>query len=83
MPALPILVNCLGFPGGSDSKKFYPQCRTCSAGSIPGLGQSPGEGNGNLLQHSYLENFMHRGAWWATIHGVTNSWTQVSDSHFL
>ena len=42
-------------------------------GSIPGSGRSPGEGNGN--QYSYLENFMSRGAWWATIHGVAKSQT--------
>ena len=41
-----------------------------AAGSIPGLGRSPGEGNGNLLQCSCLENPMDRGAWWATVHGV-------------
>ena len=39
-------------------------------GSIPGLGRSPGEGNGNPLQYSCLENPMDRGAWWATVHGV-------------
>ena len=39
-------------------------------GSIPGLGRSPGEENGNPLQYSCLENPMHRGAWWATVHGV-------------
>ena len=39
-------------------------------GSIPGLGGSPGGGNGNPLQYSCLENFMGRGAWWATVHGV-------------
>ena len=39
------------------------------AGSIPGLGRSPGEGNGNLLQFSCLENSMDRGAWWATVCG--------------
>ena len=44
-------------------------------GSIPGLGGSPGGGNGNPLQHSCLENPMDRGAWRATIHGVTKSWT--------
>ena len=44
-------------------------------GSIPGLGRSPGEGNGNPLQYSCLENPMDRGAWWATVHGVTKSWT--------
>ena len=41
------------------------------AGSVPGLGRSPGGGNGNLLQYFYLENSMDRGAWQATIHGVT------------
>ena len=42
-------------------------------GLIPGLGRFPGEGNGNLLQYSCLENSMDRGAWWATVHGVTKS----------
>ena len=45
------------------------------AGSVPGSGRSPGEGNGNLLQYSCLENPMDRGAWWATVHGVANSQT--------
>ena len=40
---------------------------------IPGSGRSPGEGNGNPLQYSYLENSVNRGAWWATVHGVTES----------
>ena len=44
-------------------------------GSTPGSGRSPGEGNGNPLQYSCLENHMDRGAWWATVHGVTKSWT--------
>ena len=44
-------------------------------GSIPGLGRSPGEGNGNLLQYACLENSMDGGAWWATVHGVTKSRT--------
>ena len=48
-------------------------------GSIPGLGRSPGEGNGSLLQYSYLENPMDRGSWWATVHGVTKSRTRFSD----
>ena len=43
------------------------------AGSIPGLGRSPGEGNGNPLQYSCLGNPIDRGAWWATVHGVTKS----------
>ena len=44
-------------------------------GSIPGLGRSSGEGNGNSHQYSCLKNPMERGAWWATVHGVTQSWT--------
>ena len=43
------------------------------AGSIPGSGRSPGEGNGNLLQYSCLKNPMDRGAWWATVHGAAKS----------
>ena len=42
---------------------------------IPGLGRSPGEGNGNPVQDSCLENPMDRGAWWATVHGLTKSQT--------
>jgi len=49
-------------------------------GLIPGLGKSPGEGNGNPLQYSRLENSMDRGAWWAAVScGVTKSRTQLSD----
>ena len=48
-------------------------------GLIPGLGRSPGGGNGNPLQFSYLENSMLREAWQATVHGVTKSRTQLSD----
>ena len=44
-------------------------------GSIPELGRSPGGGHGNSLQYSCLENPMDREAWWATVHGVANSWT--------
>ena len=47
-------------------------------GLIPGSGRSPGEGNSNPLQYSCLENPMDRGAWRATVHGVTQSWTQLS-----
>ena len=47
--------------------------------SIPGLGRSPKEENGNPLQYSCLENPMDRGAWWATAHGVAKSQTQLSD----
>ena len=51
-------------------------------GPIPGSGRSPGEGNGNPLQHSYLENSMDRGAWRATVYGVTKSWTQLNNFTF-
>ena len=44
------------------------------AGSIPGLGRSPGEGSGNLFRYSCLGNPMNRGAWWATVHGVATEW---------
>ena len=60
-----------GFPGGSDGKGSAYNAG--DPGSIPGLGRSPGEGNGNPLQYSCLENPMDRGAWWATVHGVPES----------
>ena len=61
-----------GFPGGASGKEFTCQCRDIrDVVSIPGSGISPGVGNGNPLQYSYLENSMDRGAWQATIHGVT------------
>ena len=66
-----------GFPDSSDSKESA--CNVGEPGSIPGSGRSPGEGNGNLLQYSCLKNSMDRGAWQATVHGVTKSWTQLSD----
>ena len=62
-----------GFPGGSDSKES--SCNAGDLGLIPGLGRSPGEGNGNLLQYSCLENPMDRGAWLTTVHRVTKSQT--------
>ena len=58
----------LGFPGGSDGKDSAYNAG--DLGSIPGSGRYPGEGNGNTLQCSGLENPMDRGAWWATVHGV-------------
>ena len=67
----------MGFPGGSDSKASA--CNVGDPGSIPGLGRSPGEGNGNPLQYSCLENSMDRGAWLATVHGITKSWTPLSN----
>ena len=51
-------------------------------GSIPGSGRSPGEGNGNPLQYSCLEDPMDGGAWWATVHGVAKSQTRLSDFTF-
>ena len=51
------------------------------AGLIPGSGRSPGEGNGNSFQYSCLENPMDRGAWWAIVHGVAKSQTQLSNHH--
>ena len=71
------LKACQDFPGGSDSKQSA--CNAGDWGSIPGLGRSPGEENGNPLQDSCLENPMDRGAWWATICGVSKSWTWLSD----
>ena len=68
---------CHGFPGGSDGKES-----ACNAGDprmIPESGRSPGEGNGNSLQYSCLENPMHRGGWSATIHEVAKSRTQLSN----
>ena len=59
------------FPGGSDSKEST--CNAGDPGSIPGSGRSPGEGHGNPLQRSCLENSMDRRDWWAPVYGVTES----------
>ena len=59
----------MGFPGGSAVKN--PPASAGDRGSTPRSGRSPGEGKGNPLQYSCLENPMHRGAWQATVHGVT------------
>ena len=67
----------VGFPDNSVGKESV--CNTGDLGSIPESGRSPGEGNGNLFQYSCLENPMDGGAWWATVHGVTKSWTQLSN----
>ena len=58
----------LGFPDGSVGKEF--DCNAGNAGLIPGSGRSPGEGNGNPLQYSCLENPIDREAWWTTVHEV-------------
>ena len=70
-----ILVSPLttGLPCGSDSKESA--CNAEDLGSIPLSGRSPGEGNGNPLQYSCLENSMPRGAWWAIVHGMTEQLT--------
>ena len=70
-------MEALGFPGGSEAKASA--CNAGDLGSIPGSGSSPGEGNGNALWYSCMENSMDRGAWRATVHGVTNNWTLLSD----
>ena len=65
------------FPGGSDGKASAHNAG--DPGSFPGLGRSPGKGNGNLLQYSCLENSMDGGTWWAIVHGVMKSRTRLSD----
>ena len=64
----PITEAIVSFPHGSISRE--PACNVGDLGSIPGSGRSPGEGNGNPLQYSCLENAIDRGAWWATVHEV-------------
>ena len=67
------------FPGDSDGKKS-----ACNVGDlcfIPGSGRSLGEGNSYPLKYSCLGNPMGRGAWWAIVHGVTKSWTQLSNQY--
>ena len=65
------------FPSGSDSKESAYNVE--DPGSIPGSGRSPGKGTGYPLQYSCLENHMDRGAWWARVHGVSKSWTRLSE----
>ena len=67
----------MGFPCSSDGKESAYSAGYL--GSIPGSGRSPGEGNGNPLQYSCLENPMDQGARWATVHGVAKSRTRLSD----
>ena len=69
------------FPGGSEDKASA--CNAGDPGSIPGLGRSPGEGNGNPLQYSCLEYPMDRETWQAIVHGVAKSWTRLSDFAFF
>ena len=80
MPFQGLTNTIMSFPGGSDGKESA--CNAGDLGSIPGLRRSPGGGNGYPLQYSGLENSMDRGAWRAAVHGVTKSWTQLSNFHF-
>ena len=76
------LLSILIFPGGSEVKASASNVR--DVGSVPGSGRSPGEGNGNPLQYSCLENPMDGEAWWDTVHGVAKSRTRLSDfTHLL
>ena len=74
------LLETEGLPCGSAGKE--PARCGGDPGSIPGLGRSLGEGNGSPLQYFCLENPMDRGDWWATVHGVAKSRTQLSDFTF-
>jgi len=62
---------------GGEGKEFAYNAG--DTGLIPGLGRSPGKGNGNALQYSCLENSLDRGAWRATVHGVAKSWILPGD----
>ena len=65
----------VGFPGSSDGKE--PACNVEDPGSFPGVGRSSGEGNGNPLQYSCLENPIDRGTWQAIVHRIKKSWTRL------
>ena len=67
----------MGFPDSSAGKQSA--CNAGDPGSSPGLGKSPGEGNGNPVQYPYQENPMDRGTWCATVHEVTKSQIQLND----
>ena len=70
----------MSFPGGSDGEASA--CNVGDPGLIPGLGRSPGEGNGNPLQYSCLENPTDGGAWQITVHGIAKSRAWLSTSTF-
>ena len=76
-----VYIYHLDFPGGSDGKASVYNAG--DLGLSPGLGRSPGEGNGNPLQYYCLENPMDRGAWQAAVYGVANSRTWLSDFTWL
>ena len=80
-PSRYLLRSSEGLPSWLRQGKKYPR-DAGDLGSIPAWGRSPGDGNGNLLQYPCLESPMHRGAWWATAHGVAKSRTRLSDSPF-
>ena len=69
------------FPGGSDGKESA--CNSGDLSSIPESERSPGEGNGNPLQYSCLENPVDRGAWRATVHRVAKSQTRLSNYNLM
>ena len=71
------MLSRVGFPHGSDGKESA--CNAEDPGLVPESGGSPGEGNGNPLQYSCLENTMDRGFWLATVHGVPKNWTRLSN----
>ena len=70
-----------GFPGASAVKN--PPANAVDMGSISGPGRSPGEGNGNPRQYSYLESLVDRGAWWATVHGSQRVKHDLETKHIL
>ena len=75
-----IKADLLSFPGGAAVKNVPARAGEAKEkGSVPGSGRSPGEGKGNPLQYSCLENAMNTGVWWAIVHGVATSWTQLHD----
>ena len=78
---LVMLFRSYGFPGGLDVKAYA--CNAGDLGSIPGSRRSPGEGNGNPLQYSFLENPMDGGAWWAAVHAVPKNRTQLREQFFM
>ena len=72
-------ITYMGFAGGSVVKNL--PANAGDAGSIPGSGRSPGEGNGNPLQYFCLENPLGGGAWWATVHGVADTTERLNSNN--
>ena len=75
-----VFISLMDFPDSSVDKRICLQCRR--PWFSPWVGKTPWKRNGNPLQYSCLENFLHREAWWAIVHGVTKNRTQLSNSHF-